>query len=149
MSVSRALRNLLKVRGLEEEQYKGALESALAELRALETALGAALSRRRAARCSAAAQIEAGDGLGRRAAELELDAESRRATVLAARLPAFAARVVEARELYLGKRTERRQAESLVDAAAQRDELEGDRRLQRSVDDWFNTRHAPRDRGES
>jgi len=49
MAVSRALRRLLRIRELEEEQNRLALESALGELNRLEYALEATIERGRQA----------------------------------------------------------------------------------------------------
>jgi hypothetical protein len=44
------------------------------------------------------------------------------------------------REVFLAKRVERRQAETLLREAESRQALEADRRTQHSLDDWYLSR---------
>src|SRR5271157_295073 len=61
MAVSRALRRLLRIRELEEEQSRLALESALGELHRLEHALEAAVQRERRGRSLIQASAQTGE----------------------------------------------------------------------------------------
>jgi flagellar biosynthesis chaperone FliJ len=166
MPVSRALRRLLRVLHLEEEEARRALESALGDLRRLEHALAAARERDRAgrslvARGAAAGAVAAGkipagekidgladglvdslvDGIIDRLAGLEESlAAARRTAALQPRIREAEQQVASRRELYLAKRVERRQAETLVEEAAVRDALEAARRAQHSLDDWHLNR---------
>lgn len=143
MALSRALRNLLKIREMQEEQQKNALESAAAELRMIETALADAHTRQAAAHFGAFAG-ECVDPLDRRALQLQAETETRRRELLHARRQDSQQVVESERALYLERRTERRQAEAVVDAELLRDHKESERKLQREVDDWYGTRAATR-----
>jgi hypothetical protein len=44
------------------------------------------------------------------------------------------------RQEFLAKRVERRQAETLIRETEVQDELEGERRAQQAMDDWFGNR---------
>ena len=47
------------------------------------------------------------------------------------------------RQAFLGKRIERRQAETLIEEAEALESVEAGRRAQRDLDDWFLSRRAP------
>ena len=134
MPVSRALRNLLKLRNLEAEQHRAALASALNELHALEHALDAARERRLEARRSAF-DCAGSDGFDRLACQLQQTAVDRREALLEVHRTASQERAEEARARYGHKRIEQRQAETLVHAAQDREEVQEGKRLQRSLDD--------------
>lgn len=55
-------------------------------------------------------------------------------------------RVLEGREEFFERRKERRQVESVLDAAEERARSEQERRIQRELDDWFGMKQARRDR---
>src|ERR1700749_796064 len=135
MPISEALRRLLKVRDLEEEQYRAALESAIAEEHRLENGFAAARLRQRSGR----RQITQDTGIcaDRIAGLVEQEAGRRAAAVLARRVAEGKRRVAQIGELYLAKRVERRQVEGIVQKAEATSEVESDRRTQQSVDEWF------------
>lgn len=137
MPVSHALRNLLKVRNLEVDQQRAALESALNELHALERALDVARARRLEARCALFHNCEM-DGMTRLGHQLQQDVEQRRQKFLEVCRLEAQDRAEDARMQFLNKRLEQRQAETLVHAARQREKIEAEKRLQHSIDD----RHA-------
>ena len=122
MAVSRALRRLLRIRDLEEEQGRTALESAVGDLSRLQQALASTTERDRLA------------GLE------ETRAADRMALALSPRIEEAEGGVAALREEYLARRVERRQAATLVDEAEARDALEIERRSQMALDDWFRNR---------
>ena len=65
MAVSLALRRLLRIRNLQEEQSRLALESALGELHRLEHALTAAIERGRRGRSLVQSSIQTGQLMDR------------------------------------------------------------------------------------
>lgn len=134
MPVSRALRNLLKLRNLEAEQHKAALTSALNELHALERALDTARERRIDARRSAFDHA-ANDGVDRLGYQLQQTVAARCEALLQVQQIEVRERAEDARALFVSKRVEQRQAETLVHAAQQHEEIEQDKRLQRGLDD--------------
>ncbi len=144
MAASRALRRLLRILDVQEEQSRAALETALAELHQLERAQAAAAGRERGGRELVAASAMTGelaDQIVDRLAGLEESiAASRAATVLAAHAADAEENVTLCREEFLAKRIERRQAESLVRKADAADALESARRGQQSLDDWYLNR---------
>ena len=139
MSLSPALRRLLRVREMEEEQRRLALETALSELKALQNALAASRERARVGKALLAGSVAAGI-TDRAAAEVEMEAAARCSAALAPRIAAAELAAVGARESYLDKRRERRQAETLIEEARARDEAESDRRSQQGTDDAFAAR---------
>jgi hypothetical protein len=140
MAVSRALRRLLRVLHLEEEESRRALESALGELRRLENALAAAATRDRSGRGLVLQSAVTGELADRLAGLEESLAAARRTAALHPRIRDAEQQVSARRELYLSKRVERRQAETLVEEAAARDALQAARRAQHSLDDWHLNR---------
>jgi flagellar biosynthesis chaperone FliJ len=136
MPVSRALRRLLRVLHLEEEETRRALESALSDLHRLEHALAAAAARNRSGRGLIVQSAVTGELADRLAGLEESLAAARRTTALQPRIRDAEQQVAARREVYLAKRVERRQAETLVEEAAARDALVAARRTQRSLDDW-------------
>lgn len=133
MPVSRALRNLLKLRNLEAEQHGVVLKSAMSELHTLQEALARSRVRRTAA-CVAVPELLV-DGLDRKASLLQQDAEARIEQYLAVRRDEASARVEDARIKFVQKRTEQRKAELLVRAAQDREAADIERRLQRTIDE--------------
>jgi len=143
VAVSRALRRLLRVLEIEEEQSRAALESALSDLRRLEQALAAAAERDRGGRRLVAASAYTGQLPDRLAGLEETRAATRHATSLVPCI-ADAKRGLEAvREDFLAKRVERRQAETLIREAEARDAVETTRRAQQALDDWYRNRPHP------
>jgi flagellar biosynthesis chaperone FliJ len=140
MPVSRSLRRLLRIRDIEEEQCRLALESALGELNRLEHALAATAERERRGRRLVETGVRGGELLGRLAGIEETRAAKRLATALAPRIAQTALDVAVSREEYLGKRVERRQAETLIGETEARDAVAADRREQQGIDDWYHSR---------
>lgn len=140
MAVTRALRRLLRIRDLEEEQCRLALEAALAERNRLGIALDATAERDRRGRLLIAASARSAE-LADRLAGLEETRTARRlAIVLKQRLAQVEAAVAVRRQEYLAKRVERRQAETLIRSTEAQANLESGRRAQQSLDDWFGNR---------
>ena len=141
MPVSRALRRLLHVRAMEEEQQRLALESALGELHALEDALSAARARDRAGRALLNLSFQASEPIDRTAAQVEVQSAVRRAAFLKPRIAAAETAASRARQAFLDKRLERRQAQTLIEQAEARDAVEFARRGQQSLDETYGSQH--------
>jgi flagellar biosynthesis chaperone FliJ len=148
MAVSRALRRLLRIRELEEEQCRLAMESALGELNRLEQALTATTEQGRRGRRLVEASARSGELTDRLAGIEESRAALRRAEALAPRVAAAKSHVVLRRQEYIAKRVERRQAETLIRETEARDAVEAGRRDQQTLDDWFRSRRH-RDEAEA
>lgn len=140
MAISRAMRRLLRVRDLEEEQSRLALESAVGDLHRLEAALGAAQQRERRGRRLVQTSAQSGELPDRLAGLEETRAGARHAAALTPRIAEAEAEVATLRQEFILKRVERRQAETLIQETAARDALEEERRGQRALDDWFRAR---------
>jgi hypothetical protein len=140
MAVSRALRRLLRIRDLEEEQCRLALESASGELHRLESALVATGERNRRGRHLIEASAHSGELPDRLAGLEEMQAASRFAAVLTPRIAEVQAEVATLREAFLRKRVERRQAETLIEETEAKDAVEASRRDQQGLDDWYRNR---------
>jgi hypothetical protein len=145
MAVSRAMRRLLRVLEMQEEQARVQMELALADLRRLEQALNAAGERERAGRLlvktsAAASALEnaaARETTDRLAGVEESRMASRQAAALKPRIAGAGTTVNERRREFLDKRIERRQAETVIEHAETQESIEARRRGQRESDDWF------------
>ena len=140
MAVSRAMRRLLRIRDLEEEQARLALESGLVELSRLEQALAATADRDRGGRRLVTESVRTAELTDRLAGLEETRAAHRLAGLLEPRIADTEQGVALLREQYLASRVERRQAETLIQEAEARDGLDEDRRSQQALDDWFRNR---------
>jgi hypothetical protein len=145
MAASRALRRLLRVLTIEEDQCRLALESALGELRLFEQALSATTDQARSGRRLVIASARSGDLPDRLAGIEETHAAERRAIVLAFRIAQAKANSDALRQTFLAKRVECRQAETLITEAEAKEAVIAARRAQQGLDDWYlNRLHASR-----
>jgi hypothetical protein len=149
MAVSRALRRLLRIRELEEEQNRLALESALGELNRLEYALEATIERGRQGRRLVLASAQSGQVMDRIAGFEETRSAGSHEKALAPRIHSKQMEVATRRQEFLLKRIERRQAETLIEESEAQDALEADRRGQQSLDDWYGSQSYRRTAEES
>jgi hypothetical protein len=140
VALSRALRRLLRIRDIEEEQSRIALEAAIGDRRRLEQAQIAATERDRCGRGLVDASTQTGELTDRLAGLEEQHAADRFQRSLAPRILDAERDVVSLREDYLERRVERRQAETLVKESEAREGLEAERRSQQGLDDWFRNR---------
>jgi flagellar biosynthesis chaperone FliJ len=142
VAVARALRRLLRVLHLEEEETRRQLESALGDLRRLEHSLEAASARDRGGRNLVHVSAQNGELADRIAGMEESLAAARRTAALTPWIRDAEQEVSARREIFLAKRIERRQAETLVEEAEARAALQAARRAQSSLDEWhLNRRH--------
>jgi hypothetical protein len=140
MAVSRVLRRLLRIRNLEEEQGRLALESALGELMNLQNVLAAAVERARRGRRLVGTSAQSGELPDRLAGLEETRAAERRTAALAPRIAEAELDVVALRREFLARRVERRQAETLIRETEAQDAAEAGRRGQQALDDWFGNK---------
>jgi len=140
MPVSPALRRLFRIRDLEEEQCRLALESAQSELNRLEQALVATVERKRRGRQLVGTSAHTNELPDRLAGLEETRAAERFAAALAPRIKDMQMNVNARREEFLQKRVERRQAETLIQETEIKDAVETGRREQQSLDDWYRSR---------
>lgn len=137
MAVSSALRRLLRVLQLEEEQRHRALEAAAGELRQLQKAQAGVAARERAGRAMVAAGTRDGVLLDRLAGIEEMRLARHAAAVVRERIAEAEHTVAARRGEYLAKRVERRQAETLIQEAEAREAVESGRRGQQRLDNWY------------
>jgi flagellar biosynthesis chaperone FliJ len=137
MAASRALRRLLRVLELEEEQYRTQMEAALNDLKRLEKALTSAGDREREGRRLVTQSATTGELTNRVAGLEESRLGGERAAMLKPRIADAEAVAGSQRKKFLGKRVERRQTETVVKKAEVEETLESERRSQRALDDWF------------
>lgn len=137
MAVSRALRRLLRIRDLEEEQRRMELESAQGELNQLEGALESSFERGRLGRRLVETSAHTGQLTDRLAGIEETHTAERFVEVLEPRVESQQEEVNERRQAFLTKRIERRQAETLIEEASAREALEANRKAQQELDSWF------------
>jgi hypothetical protein len=140
MAVSRALRRLLQIRDIEEEQSRLALESALGELNRLENARVAAVERERRGRSLVLASARTGELPDRLAGFEETRSAGRHAVALRPRIGAKEEDVAALRREFLAKRVERRQAETLIQETEAEEAIAAGRRGQQALDDWYGSR---------
>lgn len=143
------LEGVLRIRGLLEDWARAEMERRMHAVRQLENGADERRGGALAIRGDAVERLRAGESgelwqMDLADAEI-LEWKSERLRVLAeAEKPAAQA----AREAMLERRRERRQAETLVDAAARAEEQERLRREQQQVDDWFQGGRRARERGK-
>jgi hypothetical protein len=140
MAASRALRRLLRIRDLQEEQSRLALESTLGELNRLQDAMRATVERERQGRRLVEASARTGELPDRLAGIEESHATDRLFAVLEPKIAAKEEEVMARRQEYLAKRVERRQAETLIEEAEAEEALEASRRGQQALDNWYASR---------
>jgi hypothetical protein len=139
MAVSLALRRLLRIRELEEEQGRLALESALSELHRLEHALVATVERKHRGRSLVQSSAQTNQLTDRIAGLEETRSASLHATALEPRIDGMGVEVTDRRQEFLLKRVERRQAETLIAETEAQEAIENGRRGQQSLDDWYSS----------
>jgi len=140
MAVSRALRRLLQIRDLEEEQSRVAVESARLRLHDLEGRLKAVCTRERQGRDLVETSVRTGELTDRQAGAIEVETARRQGAALEPRIVAGRREAAQLQEAYLVKRVERRQAQTLVERIEAQEAAEGVRREQGNLDDWFRGR---------
>jgi hypothetical protein len=140
MPVSNALKRLLRIRDLEQEQHRRALESALSELRHLEEALNRAEARESSGRSGFRAGVLNREPSELQPALVETSIGQRHAHALEPRIARAAAQAALRRQEFLLKRMERRQAETLIRETQAADAIEATRQGQQTLDDWFLAR---------
>lgn len=137
MAIAHALRRLLRILELEEEQAQAVLDAALAQRRNLQKGWDAAVLRDRAGRRLVAASALSNNFIDRLAGLEETAVAKRIAAILRSHLAQADKETARRRAELLAKRVERSQAETLVQEAEAREASKTARRTQRSIDDWY------------
>jgi hypothetical protein len=140
MAASKILRRLRDIRQAEEEQSHAAMESAIAKLERLVTALEETRTRVRRARLLIAASAQTGEFVDRIAGLEEIRLADLMAKTLAEKIHAAENSAEHKRQEFLDKRIERRQVETVYEAIQARDTEAVNRKSQLMLDDWFSQR---------
>jgi hypothetical protein len=140
MAVSRAMRRLLRIRNLEEEQSRLALEAKVSELRRLEHALSYSVERKRMGRGLVLASARTNQLPDRLAGMEEMRSATSHAEALVPHIERKQEEVAERRQAFLEKRIERRQAETLIEEGEAREVIDEGRRGQQALDNWFSSK---------
>jgi len=134
------MRRLLRVRDLEEEQSRRALESAIAERNLLEGALEASQERDHRGKRMLESSIGSGQLPDRLAGLEETRTASRFVAALTPKIAEAEADVVMLRQEFLVKRVERRQVETVIQKTGENEAIENARHAQQALDDWYANR---------
>jgi hypothetical protein len=134
------MRRLLRVRDIQEEQSRLALESATGELRRLEDAMQATVSQDRRGRMLVGSSAHSGELPDRLAGLEETRTAVRFRAAVAPRVTAAQFELSALREEFLARRVDRRQAETLIEETEARDAIDRGRRSQQALDDWHRFR---------
>jgi hypothetical protein len=134
------MRRLLRIRDIQEEQSRLALESATGELRRLEAAMQATVSQDRRGRMLVGSSARSGELPDRLAGLEETRTAVRFRAAVAPKVTAAQFEVSALREEFLAKRVDRRQAETLIEETEARDAIDRGRRSQQALDDWHRFR---------
>jgi flagellar biosynthesis chaperone FliJ len=140
MPVSKPLRKLLRIRELEEEQVRSALEATLGEANRIGAALEAAAQREKHGRRMVTGSVHTGSVTDRIAGLEENRIVSNMARTLNVRLAAVEQQAAQLREHLLATRVQRKQAETLVEEGKARADAQAEHRRQQNLDDWYRTR---------
>jgi hypothetical protein len=146
LPIPQSLRRLHSIRSAEEQQFRTHMISAFAELRSLQNALERTQERLRLARTLIANSVRTAESEDRIAGLEEAAQADRLTRLLRDRIRVAEQHFVRSRAQFLEKRVERRQVETLLDAARKRDAVEESRKAQIALDEWFRTR--PREKSD-
>jgi hypothetical protein len=139
LAVSKAIRRLLHLLNMEEEMNRRQLEAARVKLAQLETALKAAGQQERSGRQLFNSGVLSEVLPDRLAGLEEVHAAIRLGAFLQQNIELATSQFNERREEYFAKRLERRQAETLVEAAEATHKIEVNRKSQHALDEWYLT----------
>ena len=136
MHGSSAIRRLLRIRALEEEQSRMVLEAAEAEVKKLESALASVRQGEYQGRELLTRSVHGGEPPDRIAGVEQIRACEQAAAWIAGRTLQAEAEAGTQRSAFVEKRIQRRQAESLHDAAISQSMLRDEKRMQQAQDEW-------------
>jgi flagellar export protein FliJ len=140
MPVSTTLRRLLRIRELQEEQSRSALETALGEVNRLKTAIETAERREQSGRRLVGSSANSGSLTDRVAGLQEVRTAAGMAKALSVRLAEAERCAAALRDRFLASRVDREQAATLCEEREARAAVEGLRRDQQKLDDLFRLR---------
>ena len=136
MHGSSAIRRLLRIRALEEEQSRMVLEAAEAEVKRLQSALGSVRQSEHQGREILTRGVQDGEPTDRIAGVEQIRACEQAAAWIAGRTLQAEAEAGTQRSAFVEKRIQCRQAESLHDAAISQSLHRDEKRMQQMQDEW-------------
>lgn len=148
MAVRGALRRLVRLLEVEEEQEQRTLQAALGAVQQLRRIHEQAMEQERRGRRWMAAHAAGAETVDRIAGLEEMRRARRSVAELANRIEAAEEAARFRRASYLAKRTERRQADALLKQAEAREALVMARRDQQTMDDRFLAQGGGASRGQ-
>jgi len=145
--IRRALPRLLRLRQIEEEESRQALEIAAAERNRAECEFARTVEHYAQSRRQFTAGVLRQNSLDRTGALLEMEQADRDRLVALPALHAANSKEARLKTGFLARRTERRQVEALVETQQRKGNAEDMRRVQQMLDDWYGRRNAERKPG--
>jgi hypothetical protein len=142
LPVPQNLLRLYSIRSAEEQQFRMQMISAFAKLRNLRRALDRTGERLRAARTFIANSVRTAASEDRIAGLEDIAQADRLSRLLRDQILMAEQHLVRSRAQFLAKRVERRQVETLLDAARKRDAVEETRKAQTVLDEWFRSQQG-------
>jgi hypothetical protein len=140
VGISRGLCRLYELRQIEELQQASVFETALAELHQLNRALELARTREGNGRALVSRSVRSGETQDRIIGLEEIEIAVRISTVLMARVRSATEKIQRIRNEFLHKRLEKRQAETLLQSALEREASAAQRKMQLALDEWTRLR---------
>ena len=140
MAATRVLHRLLKVRQLEEEHLKTALESAQMDLGNLVEAQRGAVEREGRGRVLILESVRTGELRDRLAGIEEVRFATKLRIALSMRIETAERKAEQLRAHYAAKRMQRQQVDVLIEAAEAEQKLAESRRTQEALDDGHRSR---------
>ena len=140
---AKTLRRLTRIRELEEEQSRLALEAAARIREQAAAELMAAHQEQRDGRADLVRGVERNDPRDRQTGLVRMEVATRHVEHLRPQLQQLDNELARQRDEYLARRTARRQVETLLGEAEQRARQEADRRAQQMLDDWYGRKRRP------
>lgn len=134
------LRRLLRIRQLEEEASRMAVELSVLERDRRIAELAVAGELRNQGRMEFLRRAGEADTAGRAGAWMEVEEAEHQQKQIVPRLAQAESEVSERREEYLAQRTRRRQVETLLEREDAQNREKAARRAQQLLDDWFSRR---------
>lgn len=140
MAKRNVLERLWRLRELEEEQSRLELEAQVAERNRIAQHLAEVSSGAARSRDEFVARLADLDTAARTGAMVELEQARRGQAAIRPRLEQAETEVEARREVFLTRRTGRRQVETLLDREREAARSETARRAQQMLDDWYGRR---------
>ena len=142
MARSRVLERLWRLRELEEEQSRMALEARVVDRNRVAARLSEVREGAMRSRTALAAHLGDPDTAARTGALMELEQSRREQTEIGPRMEQAESEVELRREEFLARRTGRRQVETLLERGQEEAREAIARRAQQMLDDWYGRRRT-------